>query len=69
MIESGTGELAADGKVTAIRGGMTLTVGPRIVHKIVNTGATEMKLLAVLSETPVRVFHGDGKRMVLPWQL
>lgn len=69
VIHSGRGQLLTVGGTTPFGPGTTLTVPPRVVHQIVNTGDSEMTLLAVLSETPARVFTPDGGLMTLPWQV
>lgn len=69
VIHSGRGQLVIDGKATAFGPGTTLTVAARVVHQVMNTGDSDMTLLAVLSETPARVFTPDGRLLALPWQI
>jgi mannose-6-phosphate isomerase-like protein (cupin superfamily) len=67
VIQSGRGQLIIDGEASAFGPGTTLIVAARVVHQIVNTGESEMTLLAALSETPARVFMPDGALLALPW--
>jgi len=67
VILRGAGHLSVGGEDTAFGPGTTLTVAPKEVHQLVNSGAEEMFLIAVLAETPGRVFAPDGSVMDLPW--
>jgi mannose-6-phosphate isomerase-like protein (cupin superfamily) len=67
VIQSGRGQLLIEGHATNFGPDTTLTVAPRVLHQIVNTGDSEMRLIAVFSETPARVFTPDETLMALPW--
>ena len=67
VILKGAGRLSVGDEVTEFGPGSTLTVAPKVVHQLVNSGAEEMFLIAALSETPGRVFAPDGSVMPLPW--
>jgi len=67
VVLRGAGHLSVGDEVTEFGPGTTLTVAPKVVHQLVNSGAEEMSLIAALSETPGRVFAPDGSVMPLPW--
>lgn len=67
VVESGSGELVMGGQVRPFGPDSTLVVAPDVVHQIVNTGSEPMRLVAVLSTTPVRVESADGAPIDLPW--
>lgn len=68
VILTGAGECTADGEVTKFGPNSTLTLAPNVVHQIVNTSGEEMKLIAALGMSPVKVETADGSPMPLPWQ-
>ena len=45
----------------------TLILPAGKVHQITNTGAETIRLAALLSESPARVFLPSGERLMLPW--
>ena len=67
VILRGAGRLSVGDDHTDFGPGTTLTVAPKAIHQLTNSGAEEMFLIAVLSETPGRVFAPDGSPMPLPW--
>jgi len=67
VILKGTGNLSVGDESTEFGPGTTLTIAPRSLHLLTNSGKETMHLIAVLSETPGRVFAPDGSIMALPW--
>ncbi len=67
-ILQGTGEVVADGGKQSFTAESTLIFPPRLVHRLINTGATDLRLIAYLSESPARVFLPNGERLPLPWE-
>lgn len=67
VVLKGAGRLSLGEEVAEFGPGTTLTVAPRALHQLVNSGREAMFLMAVLSETPGRVFAPDGSVMALPW--
>jgi mannose-6-phosphate isomerase-like protein (cupin superfamily) len=68
LVDAGSGELHIDGRVIAFGADSTLVIPPDVSHQIVNTGATEMKLVGVFSSAPVNTFFPNGARIELPWR-
>jgi quercetin dioxygenase-like cupin family protein len=64
----GSGELRLNEETIAFAAECTLTVTPREVHQIVNTGTRDLKMIAVMDESPARVFLPTGERLPLPWE-
>lgn len=68
LVQSGSGRVfLADQRLEFVHGS-TLVIPPKVIHQIVNDDSEPMRLVAVLSETPARVFKPDGELMDLPWQ-
>jgi len=67
VVLRGTGHLSVGEDVTEFGPETTLTVAPKTIHQVVNSGADEMFLIAALSETPGRAFAPDGSLIPLPW--
>jgi len=68
VILEGSGVCTINGEDTAFGPHSTLCIPSDAVHQIVNTGDTDMVLVAALGMAPVQVRHGDGAAMPLPWQ-
>ncbi len=68
VILEGRGRLTIEGEHTEFGPNSTLIIPADVVHQIVNTGDTPMKLIAALSAAPVKVRHADNQAMPLPWQ-
>lgn len=67
FVISGRGECEIEGDLRSFNDGATLIIPPDAVHRIANTGPSEMRLVAALSAAPVRVHAPDGTRIPLPW--
>jgi mannose-6-phosphate isomerase-like protein (cupin superfamily) len=68
VVLHGSGHITIAGERIDFGSGTTLTVPPKVIHQIVNSGSENVLLIAVLSETPARVFGQDGNLIALPWQ-
>lgn len=69
VILSGSGRLSVEGEPDADFGPDSTLVVPRgAVHRIVNTGAGPMTLVAALGPAPVVVTTPEGQVIPLPWQ-
>lgn len=68
VILEGSGTLTVNGEQTSFGPNSTLIIPADAVHQIVNSGNTNMVLIAALSMAPVRVRHEDNHAMPLPWQ-
>lgn len=66
-ILEGSGICECDGKSFAFSSRSTIVVPPNAVHKLINCGDRDLKLLAVLTMAPVRVETPEGVRIPLPW--
>lgn len=67
VVLRGSGFCEIDGKQSAFGPNSTLILPPNRPHRIVNSGATEMFLLAALAMAPVTVETPAGERIALPW--
>jgi len=67
VVLRGSGEHEVDGRVETFGPGSTIVVPRDAVHRITNTGADEMFVVAALAAAPVTVTTADGERMHLPW--
>jgi mannose-6-phosphate isomerase-like protein (cupin superfamily) len=68
VILSGSGECTVSGKTTKFGPNSTLIIEPDAIHQIINTSAEEMKLVAALGMSPVRVKTGEGESLTVPWE-
>jgi quercetin dioxygenase-like cupin family protein len=68
VILEGNGTLTINGEVRSFGANSTLIIPADAVHQIVNSGTTQMVLIAALSMAPVKVRHADNQAMPLPWQ-
>lgn len=68
VVLEGRGRLTIEGVDTDFGPNSTLIIPGDVVHQIVNTGDTPMRLIAALSAAPVKVRHADDQAMPLPWQ-
>ena len=68
LVNTGSGELHIDGKVIPFGADSTLVIPPNMPHQILNTGATEMKIVGVFSASPVGTFSPNSDRIDLPWR-
>ncbi len=60
--------MTIDGEVSKFGPDSTLIIPSDAVHQIVNSGDTDMVIIAALGAAPVKVRHGDNQSMPLPWQ-
>jgi mannose-6-phosphate isomerase-like protein (cupin superfamily) len=67
VIFSGEGVCHCGERDFHFKGNDTLLIPPNAVHQIVNTGDTDLEIMATLSMSPVRVETADGEHMALPW--
>jgi mannose-6-phosphate isomerase-like protein (cupin superfamily) len=67
VVLRGSGTLTIANQVQAFGPNSTLIIPPKIAHQIVNSSAEALQIIAVLSETPARVFTADGDVIGLPW--
>jgi quercetin dioxygenase-like cupin family protein len=68
VILEGSGTLTVNGEQTSFGPNSTLIIPADAVHQIVNSGNTNMVLIAALSMAPVKVRQEDNQAMPLPWQ-
>jgi quercetin dioxygenase-like cupin family protein len=68
FVLSGSGRLLIDGEVAEFDADSTLIVPPDVVHQLVNTGRTDLILVAALGAAPVRVRTEAGDALPVPWQ-
>ena len=68
VILEGSGRLTIENEDMEFGPSSTLIIPSNVIHQIVNTGDTPMKLIAALSAAPVKVRHADDRAMPLPWQ-
>lgn len=67
LILEGEGTCEVDGETRSFGADSVLIVPPNRPHKIVNTGAGPMHLVAALSAAPVTVETPGGEHIPLPW--
>jgi quercetin dioxygenase-like cupin family protein len=67
VVLRGAGECELEGRVEAFGPGSTIIVPRGAVHRITNTGAEELFVVAALAAAPVTVTTAAGERMHLPW--
>jgi mannose-6-phosphate isomerase-like protein (cupin superfamily) len=67
VVLRGSGTLTIANEVQAFGPNSTLIIPPNIAHQIVNGSTETLQIIAVLSETPARVFTPDGDVIALPW--
>lgn len=68
MVLEGSGHCTIDGQEMSFGPNTTLLIPSDAVHQIVNSGDTNLVIIAALGMAPVRVRHGGGEAMGLPWQ-
>lgn len=68
VVLEGSGHCTIDGKEMSFGPHTTLLIPSDAVHQIVNSGDTNLVIIAALGMAPVRVRHGGGEAMGLPWQ-
>ncbi|MGH7908118.1 MAG: cupin domain-containing protein, partial [Candidatus Binataceae bacterium] len=68
VILEGSGICTINGEDMPFGANSTLIIPSDAVHQIRNTGNNKMVLVAALGMAPVKVRHGDGEPMGLPWQ-
>ncbi len=68
LIQSGSGELHLDGKVTPFGPDSTLVIPRNADHQIINTGSVEMNVVAAFAGTGFAVQFPDGQPIPLPWR-
>lgn len=67
VIFSGEGVCHCEGREFHFKADDSLLIPPGVAHQIVNTGTTDLHIMATLSMSPVRVETADGEAMPLPW--
>lgn len=67
VVLAGSGICELEGETQAFGPGSTIIVPADAVHRIENTGTTEMQLVAGLGSAPVSAHTPDGERIALPW--
>jgi mannose-6-phosphate isomerase-like protein (cupin superfamily) len=68
VILEGSGVCTINGEELPFGPHSTLVIPSDAVHQIVNTGDTDMVLVAALGMAPVKARSGEGEAMHLPWQ-
>ncbi len=68
VILEGRGRLTIEGEDTEFGPNSTLLIPADVVHQIINSGNTPMKLIGALNASSVKVRHADNRPMPLPWQ-
>lgn len=68
MCLGGRGDLLfGDGRRLRFGVNQTLTIPPNQVHQILNAGPEALHVVAVFSQSPVRVKKPDGDAVDMPW--
>lgn len=67
VVLAGRGAIEMEGAERAFAAGSSVVIPPGVVHRLVNTGAEPLELLAVFGESPARAFGAGGEPMALPW--
>lgn len=67
VVFSGRGVCHCEDRTYDFASDDTLLIPPNVVHQICNTGDEELRIMATLSMSPVRVESADGEHMPLPW--
>lgn len=68
MCLGGRGDLLfSDGRRLRFGVNQTLTIPPNQVHQILNAGPEALHVVAVFSQTPVRVKTPEGDAVEIPW--
>ena len=68
VVLAGEGTLSLDGRESRFVAGDTVIVPKNALHQIVNTGASDLSVIAAFSMSPVQAHFPDGRRITLPWQ-
>jgi len=68
LVLSGSGTCTVGNETLAFGSNSTLILEPDVVHQIVNTSDTEMRLVAALGMAPVRVRTAEGDPLPVPWE-
>lgn len=68
LVLSGSGTCTVGNATLAFGPNSTLILEPDVVHQIVNTSDTEMRLVAALGMAPVRVRTAEGDPLPVPWE-
>lgn len=68
LVLSGSGTCTVGNETLAFGPNSTLILEPDVVHQIVNTSDTEMRLVAALGMAPVRVRTAEGDPLPVPWE-
>jgi mannose-6-phosphate isomerase-like protein (cupin superfamily) len=67
LVLSGCGEVTVEGETSSFGANSTLIVPPDVVHQIVNSGSSDLVLVAALGTAPVRVRTAAGEPLPVPW--
>lgn len=68
LVLSGSGTCTVGNETLPFGPNSTLILEPDVVHQIVNTSDTEMRLVAALGMAPVRVRTAEGDPLPVPWE-
>lgn len=67
VVLAGAGTLFIDGRERSFQAGDTLVLPARLDHQIVNSGTTELTMVATFSTSPVVTAAPSGEVLDLPW--
>ena len=67
VVFEGEGVCHCEGKDFYFKADDSVLIPANVVHQIVNTGESDLKIMATLSMSPVQVETSDGEPMALPW--
>jgi mannose-6-phosphate isomerase-like protein (cupin superfamily) len=68
VVLEGSGTCIINGENCKFGPNSTLLIPADAVHQIINDGSENLRIIAALGMAPVRVRHGGGEAMPLPWQ-
>lgn len=68
VVLQGSGRVTIAGEAMDFGPDTTIVIPSESVHQIINTSAEPLHIVAVLSETPARVYTPDWEEIGLPWQ-
>ena len=67
IVLAGEGTITMEGEARTFRQGDTVILPANVLHQVVNTGGTPLRMLAAFAMSPVRVELPDGTPIELPW--
>ncbi len=68
VVLEGSGTCIIEGEELRFGPNSTLCIPSDAVHQIINSGESNLVIIAALGMAPVQVRHGGGEAMGLPWQ-